>query len=69
MAQEVFEEHLSVIEALNDNYARKDDAKVVLAVEAAQQEIANLCSSREEDIKRSIRGNSHYAERWWQETG
>ena len=56
LATDVFDEHLSVIAALRDNYVRKDDAAAVLGIQRVQQEIAQLCSGREEHVKQSIRG-------------
>ena len=53
---DVFDEHLSVISALRDNYARKEDVNAVAAVGSMQAEIAQLCSGREEDVKQAIRG-------------
>ena len=55
LAQDVFEEHVAVISALKDNYARKDDASTVLGIVRAQEEIAQLCTSREEQVKLSIK--------------
>ncbi|GAB4819058.1 hypothetical protein N2152v2_006104 [Parachlorella kessleri] len=55
LAQDVFEEHVAVISALKENYARKDDASTVLGIVRAQEEIAQLCTCREEQVKQSIK--------------
>jgi hypothetical protein len=55
-AQDVFEEHLSVIAALRDNYARRDDVGSVSAIFKLQEELAALCSSREEQARSAIKG-------------
>lgn len=56
MAQEVFAEHLGVISALRDNYARTEDAAAVAGLVRTQQEVAAACSAREEQVKEVIKG-------------
>ncbi len=56
MAQEVFGEHLGVISALCDNYARTEDAAAVAGLVRAQHEVAAACTAREEQVKEVIRG-------------
>lgn len=53
---DVFEEHLGVIAALNDNYTRRDDIVSVENVIALKEEIARICLAREEDVKEAIKG-------------
>lgn len=55
-AQDVFDEHLGVISALRDNYARTEDASAVAGLVRAQQEVAAACSQREEQVKEAIKG-------------
>lgn len=52
----VFAEHLSVIAALRDNYARAEDASAVAGLVRAQQDVAAACSQREEQVKDAIKG-------------
>ncbi|EFN55001.1 hypothetical protein CHLNCDRAFT_52771 [Chlorella variabilis] len=54
-AQDVFDEHLGVISALRDNYARTEDASAVAGLVRAQQEVAAACSQREEQVKEAIK--------------
>jgi kinetochore protein Spc24 len=61
--QDVFEEHLGVIAALKDNYARKDDAHAVSSVLKLQEEISQLCCTREEQVKTAIKGECHATRR------
>lgn len=55
-AENVFEEHLGVIEALKDNYTRQDDAAAVAGVNGLREELAQLCAAREDEVKAAIRG-------------
>ena len=55
-AENVFEEHLGVIEALKDNYTRQDDAAAVAGVNSLREELAQLCATREDEVKAAIRG-------------
>lgn len=55
MAQEVFGEHLGVISALCDNYARTEDAAAVAGLVRAQHEVAAACTAREEQVAEVIR--------------
>jgi hypothetical protein len=55
-AQDVFQEHLSVISALRDNYARTEDANAVAGLVRAQREVAASCKQREDQVKESIKG-------------
>lgn len=54
LVQDIFEEHLSVITALKDNYARHDDAHSVATIKAIHNELAELCSVRETEVKKAI---------------
>ena len=56
MATDVFTEHLGVISALRENYARTEDASAVAGVVRAQQEVAAACSEREQQVKEAIKG-------------
>lgn len=55
-AQDVFTEHLGVISALRDNYARTEDATAVAGLVRAQQEVAAACVQREDQVKETIKG-------------
>jgi hypothetical protein len=55
-AQDVFTEHLGVISALRDNYARTEDATAVACLVRAQQEVAAACGQREDQVKETIKG-------------
>ena len=55
-AQDVFTEHLGVISALRDNYARTEDATAVASLVRGQQEVAAACEQREDQVKETIRG-------------
>jgi hypothetical protein len=55
-AQDVFAEHLGVISALRDNYARTEDAAALAGLVAAQRESATACEEREQRVKEAIRG-------------
>ena len=54
MAQ--FQEHLSVIAALKENYKRPEDAAAVASVVRSQQNAAAACSQREDEVKVAIKG-------------
>ncbi|KAL4857281.1 hypothetical protein ACK3TF_002572 [Chlorella vulgaris] len=54
-AHEVFAEHLGVIQALRDNYARTEDANAVAGLVRSQQEVAAACSQREDQVKETIK--------------
>lgn len=56
-AHEVFAEHLGVIQALRDNYARTEDANAVAGLVRSQQEVAAACSQREDQVKETIKGD------------
>lgn len=55
-AQDVFGEHLGVIGALSDNYARNEDAAALAGVVRTQQDVAAACEAREEQVKEIVRG-------------
>jgi len=55
-AQDVFEEHLGVIAALKDNYTRRDDAQTVANINNLKDEVAQLCSLREDQVRDAIKG-------------
>lgn len=54
--QDVFEEHLSVIAALKENYAHGDDTDAVAEIKAIHGELAQLCQAREEEVEKIISG-------------
>jgi hypothetical protein len=56
MTTDVFNEHLGVIQALRDNYARNEDAAAVSSLVRAQQEVSAACSQREKQVKETIKG-------------
>ena len=51
-----FQEHISVIGALRENYRRPDDAAAVASVVRSQQNAAAACSQREDEVKEAIKG-------------
>ena len=55
-AHDVFTEHLGVISALRDNYARQEDASAVAGLVRAQQEAAAASTQREDQAKSAIKG-------------
>lgn len=59
-AQDVFSEHLGVISALRENYARGEDAAAVASLVRSQQEVAAACSGREERVQEAIKGERRW---------
>eukprot|EP00887_Chlorella_sp_A99_P007705 scaffold20.g7705.t1 len=57
-ASDSFEEHLNVLAALKDNYAKPDDARKVAEVVQLQQHVQRQCGEREEEVKNAIRALS-----------
>lgn len=55
MTTDVFNEHLGVIQALRDNYARNEDAAAVATLVKTQQELSAACSQREKHVKETIK--------------
>jgi phage host-nuclease inhibitor protein Gam len=53
---DVFEEHLGVIEALKENYMRRDDAMTVANINSLREQVAQLCRAREDEVKDAIKG-------------
>jgi phage host-nuclease inhibitor protein Gam len=53
---DVFEEHLGVIEALKENYMRRDDAMTIANINMLREQVAQLCRAREDEVKEAIRG-------------
>uniref|UniRef100_A0A1D2A4V4 Kinetochore protein Spc24 n=1 Tax=Auxenochlorella protothecoides TaxID=3075 RepID=A0A1D2A4V4_AUXPR len=53
---DVFDEHLGVIAALRDNYARHDDTDTIRELLGIQEELEGLLSSREDTVKQAIQG-------------
>jgi hypothetical protein len=53
---DVFEEHLGVIEALKENYLRRDDAMTVANINSLREQVAQLCRAREDEVKDAIKG-------------
>ena len=53
---DAFEEHLCVIAALKDSYMRRDDAASVEQINTMTEELAQLCTVREDEVKAAIKG-------------
>ncbi|KAL6779548.1 hypothetical protein ACKKBG_A12720 [Auxenochlorella protothecoides x Auxenochlorella symbiontica] len=59
---DVFDEHLGVIAALRDNYARHDDTDTIRELLGIQEELEGLLSSREDTVKQAIQALSSRVE-------
>jgi len=54
--QDRFREHISVADVLKANYGSTDDIERVEAIHALENEIQQLCCSREADVQATLRG-------------
>ncbi len=56
LMQDRFREHISVADVLKANYGSTDDIERVEAIHALENEIQQLCCSREADVQATLRG-------------
>ena len=54
--QDRFREHLSVADVLKANYSSTDDIDRVDAINALENELRQLCCSREANVQATLRG-------------
>ena len=54
--QDRFREHLSVADVLKANYSSADDIDRVEAINALENELRQLCCSREANVQATLRG-------------
>ncbi|CAK0785030.1 hypothetical protein CVIRNUC_008235 [Coccomyxa viridis] len=54
--QDKFREHLSVADVLKANYSSADDIDRVEAINALENELRQLCCSREANVQANLRG-------------
>ncbi len=56
---DTFKEHVGVMRALHSQYQTKDDAELVLQVQALVQNAINTNTGKEQEMKRIIHGDLH----------
>ena len=54
--QDSFREHLSVADVLKANYSSADDIDRVEAINALENELRQMCCSREANVQATLRG-------------
>ena len=54
--QDRFREHLSVADVLKANYSSTDDIDRVEAISALENELRQMCCSREANVQATLRG-------------
>ena len=60
LMQDRFREHFSVADVLKANYGSNDDIERVEAIHALENELEQLCCSRESDVQATLRGVSKH---------
>jgi hypothetical protein len=56
--QERFREHIGVVEALKASYCSRDDVERVLTVQQLEDELQQLCRTREDTVQDIVRGEA-----------
>ena len=56
--QERFREHIGVVEALKASYCSRDDIDRVLTVQQLEDELLQLCRTREDTVQAILRGEA-----------
>ena len=56
--QERFREHVAVAEALKASYSSRDDIDRLQAIQQLEDELAQLCTSREADVLAIVKGKT-----------
>ena len=56
--QERFREHVAVAEALKASYSSRDDIDRIHSIQQLEDDLAQLCTTREADVLAIVKGNT-----------